>query len=93
MNLKHVPGEDRGNLVLYALSTCVWCGKTKKLLNKLGVEYYYVDVDLLKGEERDSVLDEIRKWNPRCSFPTIVVNNTRSILGYDEDEIMEAIEA
>lgn len=32
MSVKHVPGEDRGKIALYALSTCGWCAKTKELL-------------------------------------------------------------
>ena len=91
--MNHVSGENKGKLVLYALSTCGWCRKTKRFLDSLGIEYYYVDVDLLQGQERKSALNEVRKWNPRRSFPTIVVNNQTCITGYSEDEILEAIEA
>jgi len=91
--MNHVSGENKGKLVLYALSTCGWCRKTKRFLDSLGIEYYYVDVDLLQGQERKSALNEVRKWNPRRSFPTIVVNNQTCITGYNEDEILEAIEA
>ena len=38
--------------MLYALSTCVWCRRTKQLLDQLGVEYDYVDVDLLEGGDK-----------------------------------------
>lgn len=89
--MKHVSGENRGNIVLYALSTCGWCEKTKKFLNELGVEYSYVDVDLLEGKERESVINVVRHWNPRCSFPTIVVNEETSIVGYDTQKTRKAI--
>ena len=39
MELKHVPGKDKGKIMLYALSTCGWCQKVKRFLNNLGVEY------------------------------------------------------
>ncbi len=51
MEYNHVPGNVRGKVVLYALSTCMWCKKTKKLLNELAVDYYYVDVDLLPSDQ------------------------------------------
>ena len=35
----------------YAMSTCVWWKKTKRLLDELGLEYSYVDVDVLAKEE------------------------------------------
>ena len=91
MDLKHVAGENRGKVVLYALSTCGWCKKTKELLNRLGVEYSYVDVDVLDPEEKTSVKEEIRRWNPACSFPTIVVNDETCIKGFDEVKIKEML--
>jgi arsenate reductase-like glutaredoxin family protein len=30
-------------------------------------------------------------WNPAASFPTIVIDNQRSIVGFKEDEIREAL--
>jgi glutaredoxin len=89
--IKHVPGENKGKIVLYALSTCGWCAKTKETLNKLGVEYSYVDVDLLRAEEKESMMKEVRRWNPRCSFPTVIVNNEACIVGHDERKIKEAL--
>ena len=35
MNLEHVDGENKGNILLFALSTCGWCAKTRKLLEEL----------------------------------------------------------
>jgi glutaredoxin len=91
MDIKHVPGKSKGKVMLYALSTCGWCKKTKKLFDSLGIEYHYIDVDLVEGEEKESVRKEIMRWNPRGSFPTIVVNDQICIVGYDEKKINEVI--
>ncbi len=91
MDVKHVEGEKKGKIMLYAISTCVWCKKTKKLLNSLNVDYYYVDVDLLEETEREEVEKEVMKWNPSCSFPTLVINDRESVSGYDEEEIRSKI--
>jgi glutaredoxin-like protein NrdH len=90
MDIKHVKGKNKGNIMMYALSTCGWCKKTKRLLNEMGVEYDYTDVDLLQGEERAQAIKELERWNPRRSFPTLVINN-ECIVGYKEDKIKEAI--
>jgi hypothetical protein len=37
MTSVHVPGKKSRRIMLYALSTCGWCHKTKKLLDDLGV--------------------------------------------------------
>jgi glutaredoxin-like protein NrdH len=91
MDLKHVEGEKKGKIMLYAISTCVWCKKTKKLLNSLGVDYNYVDVDLLDEEDKERAEEEVKKWNPLCSFPTLVINDEESVTGYDEEEIRSKI--
>jgi glutaredoxin-like protein NrdH len=91
MKFKQVSGENRGKIVLFALSTCVWCKKTKKLLEEHGVEFYFVDVDRLEGEERDSAFQELKKWNPKGSFPTLVIDDKDCIVGYKEEKIKEVI--
>jgi glutaredoxin-like protein NrdH len=91
MDTKHIEGKNKGDIMLYALSTCVWCKKTKRLLNDLGVDYHYVDVDLLGADDKEKTKQEIMRWNPRCSFPTLVINNNTCIVGYKEREIKEAL--
>ncbi len=86
-HLKHVEGKKLGDITLYALSTCGWCRKTKGLLNDLNIDYRYVDVDLLGDADQDEALKAIRQWNEACSFPTMVVNNNRCIIGFNEAEI------
>ncbi len=93
MAMQNVPGTDRGRVFLYALSTCGWCAKTKQLLTDLGVGFSYVYVDLLAGDERDQMVREVERWNPQLSFPTLVVNETKVIVGFREDEIREAVGA
>ena len=90
MTKTHVAGKNQGKIMLYALSTCVWCRKTKQLLDQLGVEYDFVEVDLLQGEERSQATDEVKKLNPRCSFPTLAIND-QCIVGYDEKRVKEAL--
>lgn len=88
LQAEHVEGENKGKIMLYALSTCGWCRKTKELLNELGVEYEYIYVDLL--EDEDTAMDEVKKLNPRRSFPTLVIDD-KCIVGFKEDEIREAL--
>ena len=75
---------------LFSLSTCSHCKSTKKLLNECTIQYDFVDVDLLEGEERQAILEDVKKFNPRCSFPTIIIGET-VIVGYKEEEIKGAL--
>ncbi|SFM49436.1 glutaredoxin family protein [Thermodesulforhabdus norvegica] len=75
---------------VYALSTCIHCRNTKEFLKKCGVEYDCVDVDTLTGEERDRIVEEVRRLNPELTFPTVVIGD-RIIVGFKEKELREAL--
>ncbi len=90
MNFEHVAGRDMGAIRLFALSTCIWCKKTRELLSSLGVAFDYIYVDLLKGAERAEAIAEVKKYNSSMSFPTLVIGE-KSIVGLKEKEIREAI--
>jgi glutaredoxin-like protein NrdH len=93
-----LPGEikQRGcvmtqdSVKMYSLSTCSHCKATKKLLDECTIAYEFTDVDLLKGKERAAILEDVKKFNPNCSFPTIIIGD-KVIVGYKEKEIKEAL--
>ena len=76
---------------IYSLSTCSHCRAVKKLLGECTIKYEFVDVDLLEGEERRAILEDVKKFNPRCSFPTIIIGD-KVIVGFKEKEIKEALD-
>lgn len=91
MKIEHVAGTKKADVMLYALSTCVWCKKTKQYLNELGVDYRFVFVDLLPDADKDEAVEEIKRWNPACSFPTIVFDNKECMVGYKPEELKKKL--
>ena len=89
MGIEHVNGKNKGKVMLYALTTCGWCSKTKELLRELGIEFDYTYVDLLEGKEQDDAMNIVERFNPSGSFPTLVINDKKSIVGFKEPEIRE----
>ncbi|MEW6115259.1 MAG: glutaredoxin family protein [Thermodesulfobacteriota bacterium] len=75
---------------LYSLSTCSHCKSCKRFLGECGIEFEFTDVDLLPDEERNEVIEEIKRLTAKCAFPTIVIGS-RVIVGFKEDEIREAL--
>lgn len=75
---------------LYALSTCSHCKSTKKLLNKNDIKYEIFEVDTCPADQRGKLIDEVKQYNPACSFPTLVIGD-KVIVGYRENEIKEAL--
>ena len=45
---------------------------------------------MLNGEEREIILEEVKKLNRDCTFPTIVIGD-KVIVGFKEKEINEAL--
>jgi glutaredoxin len=75
---------------MYTLSTCSHCKATKKFLNDNQITFDSVDVDLLQGNERQKVLEEVVKYNPQRSFPTILIGDV-IIIGFKENDIKKAL--
>ena len=89
MGSEHVSGKNKGTDMLYALSTCGWCKRTKELLREMGVAFDYAYVDLLEGKEQDEAMNTVERFNPSGSFPTLVINDKKCIVGFREQEIRE----
>ena len=75
---------------IFTLSTCSHCKNTKKFLNDCKVNYTFVDVDLLTGQEREKIIQEVKGINPKLSFPTLIIGD-KIIVGFKESEIKEAL--
>jgi len=77
-------------ITLYSLTTCVFCQAIKKMLDDLEISFQCIQADELPEEEKKKLIQELRKVNPKCSFPTVVAGD-EVIVGYKVQEIKEAI--
>lgn len=91
MTIHHIDGKNVGKIFIYTLSTCIWCKKTKQTLADLGYAYNYVEVDKHEGAEEDKLIEELKKYNPNCSFPTTIVNDSKAIIGFQPDKIIKEL--
>ena len=91
MKIEHIEGKNVGKIFLYTLSTCGWCKKTKAFLDELELEYSFVDIDLAPEIEEDELTGEVKKWNPQCSFPTVVINDKDCVVGFQPDRMKELL--
>ena len=81
------------NLLLFALSTCIHCKHAKEFLNSHDVKYDLVHVDLVRDAEREAVMEEVMKFNPKLSFPTLVVDGGQEVIvGFREDKYQELVD-
>ncbi|MDQ7832956.1 MAG: glutaredoxin family protein [Desulfovibrionaceae bacterium] len=78
------------NVKVFALSTCIHCKQAKQFLDDKNVTYECVHVDLLTGDDRKQVIEEVKRFNPSLSFPTIVIGDA-VIVGFRKDDILTAL--
>ena len=83
----NVDGKDCGDVKLFALSTCGWCKRTRKYFEDAGIAYSYIYVDKLHGDDRKEAIKIMRKYDKSESFPTIVVDNSECIVGFNKGKI------
>lgn len=83
------PKEKR--IKIYTLSTCIHCRKAKAYLTECQVPYEFIDVDLMKGKEREAIIEEVSRYNPRLTFPTILIGE-EVIVGFNEDKVKKALD-
>ena len=91
-SLEEIAGSKKDHdLVLFALSTCPHCRHAREFLDSNDIAYRYVYVDLLEGAARESAVGEIQKYNPRRSFPTLVIDEDDVLVGFTEATWRERI--
>ena len=91
--LHEVEGEyDKQDIIVFALSTCMWCRKGKSFLNERNVKYRYVDVDKIDPSEKSKVITFLREtYKPeRISYPFVVCDD-EFVVGYNPNKYEELI--
>jgi ferredoxin-thioredoxin reductase catalytic subunit len=78
------------SLIFYSLSTCGYCELTKRMLDDLAVAYEPIVVDLLTPEAKEKAVQELKKVNPRCTFPTLICGD-KVVIGMKPQEIKDML--
>ena len=79
------------DVVFYGLSTCAWCKKAKEYLEESGVSFRYISVDQVPKDERHQIVEELTKHNPNRNFPTVVIDGSKVIVGYNPDSLKKEL--
>ena len=93
MPLSKIQGKKTDHkVIVYALSTCVWCKMTKQFLKDNNIEYEYIDVDLCEKEDKQKIREQIQSKGGSLSYPTTIVDDSAVITGFRKDKLKEALE-
>jgi len=77
-------------VLIYALSTCPWCRKTKEWFTSQRVPFRAIDVDLLPDEEQQRVADEAFRLSGGRRFPVTVIDG-QVVVGYNPERFLELL--
>ena len=76
------------DVLVYALSTCPWCRKTKQWFTDNKVAFEAVDVDTLPDAEQDAAADKAFELSGGRRFPVVVING-EVIVGYSPEKFLD----
>ncbi len=82
--------NNRGEIIVYALSTCAFCKKALKFLRDNSITFSYVYVDEFDFDKKSRIKKELKeKYNEDVGFPFLILNGTKVIVGFTEDEYIK----
>ncbi|MCX7678953.1 MAG: glutaredoxin family protein [Spirochaetes bacterium] len=80
------------DVVVYALSTCGFCKRGLAFLRSHSVKFRYVYVDLLNANQKQEVKDFLsKKYNEKVAYPFLVVDDTKTCVGFTEEKWREML--
>ena len=81
--------NDIRDILIFTLSTCMWCKKCKRWLAERDIRFRYVDVDKIQFSQKSQILDYLReKYPSRVSYPFMICDEDH-VVGYDPDRYEE----
>lgn len=83
--------ENVPNTFIYALSTCNHCKKTREFLDEHNIPYTCIYIDTYPRQLYNILLEKLKLYNPRGSYPTIRLANGQIITGFREQALTEAL--
>jgi len=79
-----VPGADSSKRIqLLALSTCGFCRRGQEFLEKRGLAYEWIHLDLLPAEEKAAAKQKFKEtFGASLSYPALIVDGQKHTIGY-----------
>lgn len=78
-------------VTVYALSTCLWCKKTKKYFEEKNIQFEAIDYDKQDEDRQEELMAEMRRDGCTGSFPFTRIG-AACVQGYDPAEFDKLLE-
>ena len=77
--------------IMYALTTCLHCKNTKKFREDNHFEVTVIHLDDYCDAQRAELMEKVRTYNPRGTFPVVLMPNGKVIVGFRKILLEEAM--
>ncbi len=81
--------EDFQDPTFYTLTQCVHCDRLEKFLELNRIPFTKVLLDNYEGLARRKLIQKLRTYNPRGSFPTLVSPDGDVTVGFREAQVKD----
>lgn len=85
---QEVEGEKgiEENILIFTLSTCMWCKKCKSFLNERKLKYKYIEMDKIDPKDKAKIINYLKeKYQSRVSYPFLVCESGH-VVGYNPNK-------
>ena len=77
-------------VLMYTLSTCPWCRKTKKYFTDNKIPFEYVDYDLQPPKEQQKIEKAIMARGGDMAFPWVLIGDDL-VVGWNPEKYSELL--
>lgn len=78
-------------IVMYTLSTCPWCKKSKDFFRERGVPFDYIDYDLAEDDVQERIAEDVYRRGHQLSFPIVIIDDV-VVAGYNPERYKMLLE-
>jgi glutaredoxin len=79
-------------VLMYTLSTCPWCRKTKQFFRDKGIPFDFIDYDLASEDVQTRIAAEMMKNSGHIAFPFVKVGDT-VVVGYNPERYEQLLKS
>ncbi len=86
--------NNKQEVSIFTLSTCMWCKKCKTYLKDRDIKYKYIDIDSITPEQKSKILAYLKEnYKPdRIAYPFLVCDD-KFVVGYDPNKYEELMKS
>jgi glutaredoxin len=77
-------------VLMYTLSTCPWCRKTKQFFTDKKISFDFIDYDLADEKEQERIKSEMTKSGGAIAFPFVIIKE-EAVVGYNPEKYAELL--